>query len=53
MQVKGRRFRARARTASGPERATLWALMVKVYPSYDEYQKSTEREIPVVVLDPV
>jgi deazaflavin-dependent oxidoreductase (nitroreductase family) len=53
VQVKGRKFSARARTASGQGRATLWALMVKVYPSYAEYQKSTEREIPVVVLDPV
>ena len=51
--MKARKFRARARTASGPERATLWALMVKVYPSYAEYQERTEREIPVIVLDPL
>jgi deazaflavin-dependent oxidoreductase (nitroreductase family) len=37
-------------TAEGEERARLWSLMVEVWPSYDEYQGKTEREIPVVVL---
>jgi deazaflavin-dependent oxidoreductase (nitroreductase family) len=43
---------ATARTATGEERERLWALMRKVWPAYDEYQASTEREIPVVVVTP-
>ena len=47
------RLRVRARDAEGEERERLWALMVSLYPSYDSYQKKTERRIPVVVLEPV
>ena len=39
-----------ASTAEGEERARLWALMLEVWPAYDEYQARTDREIPVVVL---
>jgi deazaflavin-dependent oxidoreductase (nitroreductase family) len=39
-----------ASTAQGEERARLWALMVEVWPAYDDYQAKTDREIPVVVL---
>jgi proline iminopeptidase len=42
---------ARARTASGDERARLWELMCEVWPAYRDYQLRTEREIPVVVLE--
>jgi proline iminopeptidase len=51
LQVKDEVFRARARTAHGEERARLWLAANKVWPSYDEYAKKTEREIPVVVLE--
>jgi deazaflavin-dependent oxidoreductase (nitroreductase family) len=51
VQVKGDRFRARARTASAEEKARMWTTMVAEWPSYDDYQESTEREIPVVVLE--
>ncbi len=51
VQVKGDRFRARARVATGEERTRLWNQMVEVYAPYTEYQGRTEREIPVVVLD--
>ncbi len=40
----------RASTATGEERARLWALMAEVWPAYDDYQAKTDREIPVVVL---
>jgi F420H(2)-dependent quinone reductase len=30
----------------------LWKQMVEVWPDYEEYQKQTDREIPVVVLEP-
>ena len=51
VQVKGDRFRARARTASAEEKARMWKTMVAEWPSYDDYQASTERDIPVVVLE--
>jgi proline iminopeptidase len=51
VQVKADKYTARARTAGSEERAALWPKMAAVWPDYDEYQKKTDREIPVVVLD--
>jgi deazaflavin-dependent oxidoreductase (nitroreductase family) len=51
VQVKGDRFKARARTASAEEKPELWRRMAAEWPSYDDYQKKTDREIPVVVLE--
>jgi deazaflavin-dependent oxidoreductase (nitroreductase family) len=51
VQVKADRFKARARTASAEEKPELWRRMVAEWPSYDEYQERTDREIPVVVLE--
>lgn len=51
VQVVEKRFRARARTAVGEERQRLWQLMVDVHPPYPDYQKSTTRVLPVVVLE--
>jgi deazaflavin-dependent oxidoreductase (nitroreductase family) len=45
--------RYRARTASAAEKAALWPRLVAIYRDYDDYQKRTDREIPVVVLEPV
>lgn len=53
LQVKAARLRARARTASGEERERLWRKMVELYAPYQRYQARTERQIPVVVLDPI
>ena len=53
VQVAAQRFQAKARTATGDERAALWKRMQAIYPPYDEYQAKTGREIPVVVLEPV
>jgi deazaflavin-dependent oxidoreductase (nitroreductase family) len=52
VQVAADQFRARARVASGGERAALWQQMAAIYPPYDDYQRRTQREIPVVVLEP-
>jgi deazaflavin-dependent oxidoreductase (nitroreductase family) len=52
VQVGERVLHARARTASGDERARLWSVMTREWPAYDDYQAKTEREIPVVVLEP-
>jgi deazaflavin-dependent oxidoreductase (nitroreductase family) len=51
VQVLGDRFTARARTATPEEKPELWKQMVGHWPDYDEYQRSTDREIPVVVLE--
>ncbi|MDQ4039896.1 MAG: nitroreductase family deazaflavin-dependent oxidoreductase [Actinomycetota bacterium] len=53
VQIWGDRFPARARTASGEERAQLWQEMLKHWHQYDQYQAKTDREIPVVVLERV
>jgi len=50
VQVGTERFRAKASTVEGPERAKLWNTMLAIYPPYDAYQKKTERKIPIVVL---
>ena len=51
LQVRSDVFPARARTASGEERARLWAKANEVWPHYEEYATKTDREIPVVVLE--
>jgi proline iminopeptidase len=51
VQIKGEKFRARARDAEGEERDRLWQRMNRMWPHYDEYQQKTDREIPVVVLE--
>jgi len=45
-----RRFRAR--TASGDERGRIWAKQKQDYRGFAGYEARTEREIPVVILDP-
>ena len=52
VQVLGERFPARARTATAEEKPELWQEMVRHWPDYDSYQRRTDREIPVVVLEP-
>jgi F420H(2)-dependent quinone reductase len=39
-----------AQTTEGDERARLWSRVVEEYPAYTEYQKKTDRQIPVVAL---
>jgi deazaflavin-dependent oxidoreductase (nitroreductase family) len=52
VQVGSQVRNVRARVAAGAERERLWKLMVGVYSGYDAYRKRTEREIPLVVLEP-
>jgi deazaflavin-dependent oxidoreductase (nitroreductase family) len=51
VQVRGDRFKARARTAGAEEKPQLWRMMTGRWPAYDEYQRKTSRDIPVVVLE--
>lgn len=53
VQVGTRKLKAKARTATGAERSRLWEIALKFWPPYADYQQKTEREIPVVVLDPI
>ncbi|MFT3900703.1 MAG: nitroreductase/quinone reductase family protein [Gordonia sp. (in: high G+C Gram-positive bacteria)] len=42
----------RARTATADERARLWPKVVKAYRGYAGYQRNTDREIPLLLLEP-
>jgi F420H(2)-dependent quinone reductase len=42
-----------AREVFGDEKAVWWERAVAVWPDYAEYQKKTDRQIPVFVLTPV
>ena len=53
IQVAAEKYDARARVAEGEERERLWQQMVGIYAPYVDYQAATEREIPVVVIEPV
>jgi deazaflavin-dependent oxidoreductase (nitroreductase family) len=44
-------FDAVAREVSGEERAVWWERAVAAFPPYADYQKRTEREIPVFVVE--
>lgn len=48
----GPRRPMRARIASAQERASLWPSIVAKYRNYGGYQARTEREIPLVFLEP-
>ena len=41
-----------AEVVPSPERERLWDEAVKIYPTYNDYAKKTDREIPVVALTP-
>jgi F420H(2)-dependent quinone reductase len=41
-----------AREVEGDERAAWWERSVAAYPPYADYQKKTDRQIPVFVLEP-
>lgn len=53
IQIKDERFAVRARVATDDEKPAMWSHMTQVWPDYDEYQKKTDRVIPIVVLERV
>ena len=53
VEVGDREVRVRAEEADSEEKARLWQKMVEMYPTYEDYQEKTEREIPLLVLHPV
>ena len=52
VQVGSQRRPVHARVATPEERERLWPLMVGVYGGYEDYRRRTDREIPLVVLEP-
>ncbi len=42
----------RARTASEEEKADMWPKITSMYKGYAGYQEKTDRDIPVVILEP-
>jgi deazaflavin-dependent oxidoreductase (nitroreductase family) len=52
LQDKTQHFDLTAREVKGAERAEWWRRALEVWPSYDDYQSKTDREIPVLVLEP-
>lgn len=52
VQVKRARTAMIARTATAEERAEWWPRIVTAYPGYSTYESRTDREIPVVFLEP-
>ncbi|QIN82188.1 nitroreductase family deazaflavin-dependent oxidoreductase [Rubrobacter tropicus] len=53
VEVGGREIRVRATEAVGEEKRRLWKRLVEMYPSYASYQAKTDREIPVILLEPI
>jgi deazaflavin-dependent oxidoreductase (nitroreductase family) len=53
VQVGAETFAARASTVKGARREQLWAKMADIWPDYENYQRRTERQIPVVMLERV
>jgi deazaflavin-dependent oxidoreductase (nitroreductase family) len=52
IEVGTRTERVTARTAGGQEREQIWEKQKSAYPGFAEYEAKTDRQIPVVVLDP-
>jgi deazaflavin-dependent oxidoreductase (nitroreductase family) len=52
VEIGDDRFEAEARVAAGPERDGLYARQAELYPQFAEYQRKTDRVIPVVILEP-
>ncbi|OBH01101.1 MULTISPECIES: nitroreductase/quinone reductase family protein [unclassified Mycobacterium] len=53
VQIATQAFEATWREPEGEERHEVWAYMTHLYPPYLAYQRSTSRQIPLVMLAPV
>jgi deazaflavin-dependent oxidoreductase (nitroreductase family) len=52
VQIGSERRRVRARVAAPHERDRLWPMAVAAYSGYRDYQNRTDREIPLLILEP-
>ncbi len=53
IEVKGREIKVNASFAEGEEYTRLWEYVTKKHPPYSDYQKMTQRKIPIAVFQPV
>jgi deazaflavin-dependent oxidoreductase (nitroreductase family) len=53
LEVLGERYPARARVTKGEERDRLYAKQADRMPAFHDYEKKTDRKIPVVVFERV
>lgn len=52
VEIGARKLRVRAHEVAGGEKRRLWKRLVGMYASYEAYRRRTDREIPVVLLEP-
>ena len=52
VEVGDRKVRVRAEEVDSEEKVRLRQKMVEMYPTYDDYQRKTKREIPLLILRP-
>lgn len=52
VDVRGGRRRVRARQAGAEEAAALWPRLIETYPPFQTYRERTDRELPVMILEP-
>jgi deazaflavin-dependent oxidoreductase (nitroreductase family) len=52
VQIKDEVLKLTARDATDDERNLYWPKLVEMYPSYDDYQSWTGRQLPLVVCEP-
>jgi deazaflavin-dependent oxidoreductase (nitroreductase family) len=52
LEMRGKKRSMRARVASADEKAVLWPDVTAAYKGYADYQTKTERDIPLVILEP-
>jgi deazaflavin-dependent oxidoreductase (nitroreductase family) len=50
--MRGTTRKMRARVASSEEKARLWPRVTEKYRGYAAYQKRTDRDIPLIILEP-
>lgn len=50
VEVGTERYTAKATTATGEERAALWADLLATHPFFADHQAKTDRQIPLVLL---
>ncbi len=53
VEVGSDAFDVRARIAEGTERAEIWERQKRDVPNFAQYEKKTDRPIPVIILEPI
>jgi deazaflavin-dependent oxidoreductase (nitroreductase family) len=53
VQLKRKRWRVRARPTTAEERELIWSAALSIWPAWKGYAKRAQREIPIVVLEPI